>query len=167
MSRDIDAIKIEYNSLLAREKKAEEYLEHATPEQLKKWLPEFEKIEIQLSRLIQKFAATAGRMVTHEEIVDGFGGKQEEKQAITGWISVKDRLPDKPGPYIVNYKRSGQPEHDMDWKYRVNIIEYSEYWTEVCQRWWNGHHWAGYGEIVTHWMPLPESPKEDGGHHEV
>lgn len=91
----------------------------------------------------------------------------EEKQAVTGWISVKDRLPDKPGPYIVNYKRAGQPEHDMDWKYRVNIIEYSEYWTEVCQRWWNGHHWAGYGEIVTHWMPLPEPPKEDGAQHEV
>lgn len=77
MSKAIDAIKIEYNSLLAREKKAEEYLEHATPEQLKKWTPEFYKIEIQLSRLIQKFSATSGREMTHDEIVYGFGGEKK------------------------------------------------------------------------------------------
>lgn len=76
---EVDAIKIEYNSLLAREKKAEEYLNKATPEQLKKWLPEFEKIEIQLSRLIWKFAATAGREMTKDEILNGFGGESNDK----------------------------------------------------------------------------------------
>ena len=58
------------------------------------------------------------------------------------WISVKDRLPDKFCPVIVN--RPGRVEQGM-----LDI---------------NGW-WKVYGtrtKSVTHWMPLPEPPGEAG-----
>lgn len=69
------------------------------------------------------------------------------------WISVEDRLPEKEGNYIVAEKK-GNGE------------------TYVTERgllhWANGPSWClswqeqYVHEIkVTHWMPLPEPPKED------
>lgn len=76
------------------------------------------------------------------------------------WISVKDRLPELPGAYLVFFHRDGKPVHDDEWSWRRNVTEHEGFWTEVCQRWWSGRCWAGYEETVTHWMPLPEPPQE-------
>lgn len=54
------------------------------------------------------------------------------------WISVKDRLPDKGGRYIV---------HDLT----LGVQGYYYHPDVYCPAW----------KTVTHWMPLPEPPKED------
>ena len=58
----------------------------------------------------------------------------------TTWISVKDRLPEKYEEVLVYSAKYGV---QVDW-----IADNTDY------LWWN------YGELVTHWMPLPEPPKE-------
>lgn len=56
------------------------------------------------------------------------------------WVSVKDRLPHDPKPYETE---------------RYLVIQ-SEFWQEVSV-----YKGQGFWEHldVTHWMPLPESPK--------
>lgn len=54
------------------------------------------------------------------------------------WISVKERLPEKPGIYAV-WTAKGFGNH-------------------LSASNWDGESWS---LRVTHWMPLPEPPKED------
>lgn len=56
------------------------------------------------------------------------------------WISVKDRLPDKGGSYIVHSRASG-------------TVFTAHYWAR--DRRWSGR---GINLNVTHWMPLPAEP---------
>ena len=56
------------------------------------------------------------------------------------WISVENRLPKKPSKYIVF-----MPRLTGEGRYAMTYYENGEW---------------GVGEKVTHWMPLPESPKE-------
>ena len=64
------------------------------------------------------------------------------------WISIKDRLPDKNGLYIVYIENLREAQDKKTNKYPIYQIELSHY--EF------GHF--GYG-CVSHWMPLPEKPK--------
>lgn len=66
-------LKLEYNKLLAREIKAEDYLSNPnrTPEDLDKWLPEFNQICMDLSSILNQLGE-----YTHEEAVSGFTVKQ-------------------------------------------------------------------------------------------
>jgi hypothetical protein len=60
-----------------------------------------------------------------------------------GWISVKDRMPEKNGDYLA-YTRDG-----IVWPYYFTAI--SGVWEDAL----------GYStDTVTHWMSLPEPPKE-------
>lgn len=64
------------------------------------------------------------------------------------WISVKDRLPETDGEYIV-YITSDDGEKCV-----------------TCDHWVKSSHerWFLFddaGAVVTHWMPLPEPPKEE------
>ena len=59
-----------------------------------------------------------------------------------GWINVKDRLPEKTGDYLI-FNTDGAV-----WIYWYDE-EYKEWYDD------NGYQ----TESVTHWMPLPESPK--------
>lgn len=70
---------------------------------------------------------------------------QEDKPSY-GWISVKDRLPDKDGSYIVHSGRSG-------------TVFAAHFWARDNR--WSGR---GLNLNITHWMPLPDPPKEM--HHE-
>lgn len=79
------------------------------------------------------------------------------------WISVKDRLPEKQGHYLVftsiNYWKGGCNENNPNWFGTTKGYENTPTsvldcffdctgdWNRVCN-----HH-------VTHWMPLPEPPK--------
>ena len=54
------------------------------------------------------------------------------------WISVKDRLPTEYGDY---------------WVYRAKC-------NKMHKRVWNGSWWAYDGNSITHWMPLPDPPKD-------
>ena len=72
------------------------------------------------------------------------------------WISVNDRLPEA-GQFVLIWKPGYiQPQ-------RAKFQEGKETYPEDGGfRWFgdNGHVFLGPYENVTHWMPLPEPPKE-------
>jgi len=76
------------------------------------------------------------------------------------WISVKKSLPIKSGRYLV-FEKKGEHSHNLlawQWPYpccESNIAYYDAYFKA-----WN---WSSEeNEILnpTHWMPLPNEPKE-------
>lgn len=60
-----------------------------------------------------------------------------------GWISVKDRMPDKEGRYLVSAIESMQFTH-------VTVVRFCRHFILTGHR----AYWK-----ITHWMPLPEPPK--------
>ena len=62
------------------------------------------------------------------------------RNAPDGWISVKDRLPEKDGMYLCLTMFKNKLN------YQITL--------------WGGKHWF-YGYDVCYWMPLPEPPKEE------
>lgn len=58
------------------------------------------------------------------------------------WIPCSERLPERPGDYLVCTK--------------------NEYYgtKNVAKRYFNGDGWSGRWTNITHWMPLPEPAKE-------
>lgn len=70
-----DQLRQEYNRLLTREKKAEEYLggPDRTQEDIDKWLPEFNQICMDLSSILDQLGE-----YTHEEAVSGFTAKTQD-----------------------------------------------------------------------------------------
>jgi hypothetical protein len=73
----------------------------------------------------------------------------DEATTICGWISVKDRMPDKNGQYLCWFGKNKIAKG-------AAIATYLEMWKsfgllESLETYPN----------VTHWMPLPEPPKED------
>ena len=58
------------------------------------------------------------------------------------WISVKDRLPEHKGYYLVYWQRYGSRDY-------IEIIYFR-----------GKSRWATANDIITHWMPLPEKPTE-------
>lgn len=73
-------------------------------------------------------------------IIDFLSGYQVAKPQ---WISVKDRLPEIGAPCLVTCHEE-----------RYTIAEYNGI------KWTTLNSIAYYHPIVTHWMPLPEAPKE-------
>ena len=67
------------------------------------------------------------------------------------WISVEERLPDDRGNFITKIHCD-----NGDW-IEVNTFDYME------KEWWHDavNCTAKATDFVTHWMPLPEPPKED------
>jgi hypothetical protein len=65
------------------------------------------------------------------------------------WISVKDRLPDKFGTYIV-FRKFDKEEYP--WYKEYNEMDF-EYYTKE-------RGWELFPEYVTHWMPAPQKPSE-------
>ena len=89
--------------------------------------------------------------------------KQEIEDLPEAWISVKDRLPEKEGKYLV-YINDGRDFIGMACFYldlhKFNKYEFpNQHRPGWCQY---DSEWGDY-EVsnVTHWMPLPEPPKED------
>lgn len=87
-----------------------------------------------------------------------------EQDAKAGWISVKDRLPEKSGHYLVctsiNYWRGGcwdtNSTDGTTEGYAGTTMSVLDCYTDSTHDWnrvFNGH--------VTHWMPLPKPPKEE------
>jgi Protein of unknown function (DUF551) len=61
------------------------------------------------------------------------------------WTDVNDRLPEK-DQYVLTYVKNGRPSIRISW--------YSTY----VKRW----SYLGFeGEVITHWMELPEFPTID------
>lgn len=88
---------------------------------------------------------------------DGSGGIEIDDDDAVGialckWISVKDRLPDTTDVYLVN---------------AVHRYNKSDGYRSVQVRLFfeddDVNHWLGLPDLyeITHWMPLPEPPKEE------
>ena len=66
------------------------------------------------------------------------------KKVVMEWISVKDKMP-QPDKYVLGYCSYGEDNYEVVcWSSRYNEF----------------HHGLGYSMPVSHWMPLPEPPKE-------
>ena len=87
-----------------------------------------------------KYSAKAEMCEELKEIVQEVAGKYNG-----GWISVKDRLPDKAGSYLVIGKSGG-----------ATVTRWympSEFYPE-------GHFGGNSSDYIRYWMPRPEPPKE-------
>ena len=73
------------------------------------------------------------------------------------WISVKDRLPEESGNYIVCCDDSSCSYGEGIW-YSSDVVVVSEYY-EGSWTWYEGGTEWSLENIVTHWMPLPQPPK--------
>lgn len=63
------------------------------------------------------------------------------------WISVKDRLPDEKGYYLVCWVWA----EGTEWEEK-----------NIDKVYFRGkNHWAKDEKLIHYWMPLPEPPKED------
>ena len=62
-----------------------------------------------------------------------------------GWISVKDRLPDKAGSYLVIGKSGG-----------ATVTR----WYMPSEFYPQGHFGGNSADYIRYWMPRPEPPKE-------
>ena len=67
---------------------------------------------------------------------------------IGGWISVEDKLPDKSNRYLVYFGKG------------IGTTTKTAYWLRTKQKWMGSEAHSTITDI-THWMPLPEPPKEE------
>ena len=65
----------------------------------------------------------------------------DEAPTVSGWISIKDRLPKKDGLYLCLTMYN-----NIKLYYQINL--------------WEKNHWFWGNYDVRYWMPLPEPPKE-------
>lgn len=80
------------------------------------------------------------------------------------WIPVSERLPDTDGRYLVHKNLWGSTWFDViafakDGR-KIDEYDFKKKWENV---WYHYDSEWGYvtTDSVTHWMPLPEAPKED------
>ena len=69
-----------YNALLQREQKAEKFLNDDTVDISKreKWLPEYEKIVLELGKMIHEYKKMTGSDMPTEEILNGYSPKTRQ-----------------------------------------------------------------------------------------
>lgn len=67
------------------------------------------------------------------------------------WISVKDKLPE-PRVEVLVYIQPKNKEQPHPAFISLDFLEHGGYWAESTQPW---------EYEATHWMPLPEPPKEE------
>lgn len=62
----------EYNKLIERYYKAEKYLNSCNEEKFNKWVPEFQKIIVDLSKMMKQYEEMTGNQMSKEEVLEGF-----------------------------------------------------------------------------------------------
>ena len=103
------------------------------------------------------------------EGVFGWCESAEEGGTVMEWISVKDRLPEYPGHYLVctsiNYWHGGCMDINENHKHYPNgtPVGYDGTTMSVLDCYYDvtGHWNRVCDSHVTHWMHIPEPPKED------
>ena len=76
---------------------------------------------------------------------------EELQAALPHWISVEDRLPNVGDSVLINCNFDGK-------HYRYMITSWTGIKNHGIADWEN----VGFALTVTHWMPMPEPPKEVG-----
>ena len=93
------------------------------------------------------------------DIPDLQGIVRKERHIMIEWVDVNKRLPDEEGEYITMTNATGKNKGVIAQRFCIDIVK-----GEKVKR------WKWYGKIspwkVTHWMPLPEPPKEREGEGE-
>lgn len=91
-------------------------------------------------------------------------GKALREQEQSQWISVKERLPEESGQYIVCCDDSGCPYGEGIW-YESGVVVCAQVDVGinggVCWEWNENGTLYDLEGVVTHWMPLPEPPEEE------
>ena len=83
--------------------------------------------------------------------------KAKDTNVLTKWISVKDRLPEEGDSYIVAGKMRLQGE---PWEYFTDVA--ASHGCYIDGFWDTFNDWVEGNEThITHWMPMPEPPKEE------
>ena len=95
-------------------------------------------------------------MATEKRLID-------VKDCPCKWIPVSERLPEESGQYIVCCDDSGCPYGEGIW-YRSGVVVCADVDVGVicgiCWEWREGSVIYDLDGVVTHWMELPELPKE-------
>lgn len=79
------------------------------------------------------------------------------------WISIKDRLPDKDGKYLCVWDGIISSKGIEIFRFAKNLKKIDKYdFPKAKAGWYDYDSDFGYMAIkgATHWMPLPELPKE-------
>lgn len=120
--------------------------------------------------------------------VDALRAQQQPNAPLTGWISVKERMPENEQDVIICAERRhySNPNRFIrivakafytDGKHNTEHTAYAwsndyidmEYDEEndaylIPEGWWEsveyGEEFSAVSDFVTHWMPLPEPPEE-------
>ena len=70
------------------------------------------------------------------------------REKVPQWVSVEERLPiDRLKKYLVAFRDAGGP-----------IVDMARYFPSDG---WTCDNWDVPQNLITHWMPLPEPPKEN------
>lgn len=102
----------------------------------------------EITKEAKKFAKEIDDWEIAEDVQDAFEQGAQWADAHPHWISVEDELPPK------------QPNREQSKNVLVltnsgrTKIEYYDYGNDVIKEWWEYN--------ITHWMPLPQAPKEGG-----
>jgi hypothetical protein len=94
-----------------------------------------------------KYAVCTGCTFSSGEYLNEAILKKVLNHRPSGWISVKDRLPEKTGRYIVHQWRTGETS-DCDYYHRDD--PYTTF-----------PGWEYEQEKISHWMPCPPDPEEE------
>ena len=71
------------------------------------------------------------------------------REKVPQWISVEDRLPiDRLSKYLIAFQDAGG-----------SIVDMARYFPSDG---WTCDNWEVPQNLITHWMPLPDSPEEGG-----
>lgn len=103
-----------------------------------------------------RVAELEARRDKFKELANDFAKRIAELEAKLAWISVEDLMPID-GQFVLIWKPSYLQAQ------RARFQEGRKpYLGDGCFRWFgdNGHIFLGPYEGITHWMPLPEPPKE-------
>ena len=108
--------------------------------------------------------------LAYEEVQDAIKEAAKEDfiaiaKADNNWISVKKKLPEKPGQYLTVSNSFAGPKLIKTLMFVKDLRGMDPYALERTSQpgWYEWDSEYGYYEYdtVTHWMPLPEPPKED------
>ena len=73
-----------------------------------------------------------------------------------GWISVKDRLPEKEGRYLVSYKLDVDMGDDGE-PYDIIDVEVMHFFADPQREFsWDDNYYEYTTDEILAWMPLPE-----------